>query len=160
MNCTRQTDRLTLIPVQPAMLTELHSLFTDASVRRYLLDDALVEPDWVTGVITASQNQFADNNYGLWAVYLTGQTPIIGVCGYIVLAELQLIYALLPAYWGQGYATEASRVVVDYGFQKAGMAEIIAAADEPNLNSFGVMQRLGMTYWKTEDGIAYYRLQR
>ena len=39
------------------------------------------------------------------------------------------------------------------------MTEIVVAADAPNTASFGVMQRLGMSYWKTEEGIPYYRLR-
>lgn len=156
---TLQTTRLTLIPVEPSMLTELHDLFTNASVWRYLMDDRIVGSDWVEDVITTSQRQFEEAGYGLWAIRRTGDSVIIGICGYVVLDQLQLLYALLPDYWGQGIATEAARAVVDYGFGEAGMTEIVAAADAPNTASFGVMLRLGMSYWKTEEGIPYYRLR-
>lgn len=154
-----QTIRLTLTPVEPSMLAELHDLFTDVSVRRYLLDDKIVEPDWAADVITTSQRQFEETNYGLWAIRQTGDSVIIGTCGYVVFDQLQLLYALLPDYQRQGIATEAARAVVDYGFQEAGMTEIVAVADAPNTASFGVMKRLGMSYWKTGDAMLYYRLR-
>lgn len=154
-----QTDRLTLTPIESSMLAELHTLFTSPSVRRYLLDDEIVEPDWVEDVITTSQQQFEEGGYGLWAIQQTGKSTIIGVCGYFIFSQLQLLYALLPAYWGKGYATEAARAVISYGFEQVGMTEIVAAADKPNATSFDVMERLGMTYWKTEETIVYYRLR-
>lgn len=154
-----QTDRLTLTPVEPSMLAELHHLFTNASVRRYLMDDKIVEPDWVEDVIATSRRQFGETNYGLWAVRQMGRPAIVGICGYAVFGQLQLLYALLPTYCGRGFAAEAARAVVDYGFEEAGMTEIVAAADAPNIASFGVMKRLGMAYWKTEDDSLYYRLR-
>lgn len=152
------TPRLALRPVEPAMRSELHRLFTDPDVRRYLMDDTVVGIDWVDETIAASQRQFAEAGHGLWAVYQAGQPGFIGACGYVVMAQLELIYALLPGHWGQGLATEAARAVVDHGFQNVGLTEIVAATDAPNTASFGVMERLGMRPWKTKDGLAYYRL--
>ena len=40
---TLQTDRLTLTPFAEADQPQLHALFTDPDVRRYLLDDMIVE---------------------------------------------------------------------------------------------------------------------
>lgn len=153
-----RTSRLTLTPVEAAQRAELHALFTDPAVRRYLMDDQVVGIDWIDDVIATSQRQFAEAGYGLWAVRENDRTPIIGVCGYVVFSQLQLLYAFRPDCWGRGYATEAGRAVVDYGFAEAGMTGIVAAADESNTASFGVMQRLGLTYWKEETGLVYYRL--
>ncbi|CCH52676.1 putative N-acetyltransferase p20 [Fibrisoma limi BUZ 3] len=153
-----QTERLILKPMEPTMREELHPIFTDSSVRRYLMDNKIVGIDWVDDVTAASQRQFEEGSCGLWAIYQKQERTIIGFCGYIMFDQLQLGYGLLPNYWGQGYATEASRAVVNYGFRQAGMTEIIAAADVPNTASFGVMKRLGMTFWKTEGALAYYRL--
>ena len=155
-----RTERLRLTPVDPAERAELHTLFTEPAVRKYLMDDVVVDVDWIDDVIATSQHQFAEASYGLWTVRLYDQQPIIGVCGFVVISQLQLLYAFLPAYWGRGYATEASRAVVDYGFREAGMTEIVAAADEPNTSSFGVMERLGMYHAKTEGGIAHFQLSK
>ena len=49
-----QTDRLTLTPFAPAMLWELRRIFTDADVRRYLMDDKVVPLEWVADAIATS----------------------------------------------------------------------------------------------------------
>jgi ribosomal-protein-alanine N-acetyltransferase len=154
------TNRLALRPVDPTLRDGLHALFADPAVRRYLLDDQLIDLDWIDEVIATSQRQFAENRYGLWAVYLRNSPVLIGACGYAVFDQLQLLYALRPAYWKQGFATEAARAVVGYGFQEAGLTEIVAAADLPNTASFGVMERLGMKPWKTGNDLAHYRLPK
>lgn len=156
---TMQTARLTLTPVEPSMLAELHNLFTNPAVRRYLLDDDIVDVNWVADGIATSQQQFLQTNYGLWTVQRAGYRPILGVCGYFMFNQMQLLYALRPEYWRQGFATEAARAVVDYGFYRAGLTEIVAAADLLNVASFDVMTRLDMTYWKAEKGLIYFRLR-
>lgn len=160
---TLQTNRLTLTPFAQADLPELHALFTNPDVRRYLLDDLIVEWDWTVDVVEKSATMFRDLGYGLWAVRETGQRPIIGFCGYWRFEHLphplQLIYGLLPAWWGGGLATEAARTVMDYGFQTIGFTGIIAATDPPNQASVRVMERLGMVHLKTADATVYYRRQ-
>lgn len=158
-----QTDRLTLTPFAEAELPELHALFTDPDVRRYLLDDLVVEEEWTADVVDKSATMFCDLGYGLWAVRESGQRPIIGFCGYWRFEQLtpplQLIYGLLPAWWGRGLATEAARAMIDYGFQTVGFTEIIAATDPPNHASVRVMERLGMAHLETDDATVYYRRQ-
>jgi RimJ/RimL family protein N-acetyltransferase len=161
---TLQTDRLTLTPFTEADQAELHALFTDPDVRRYLMDDMIVEETWTTDVVEKSIAMFQDLGYSLWAVRETGQRPVIGFCGYWRFEHLkhplQLMYGLLPAWWGRGFATEAARAGLNYGFDTVGFTEIIAATDPPNLASVRVMERLGMTHLETDDATVYYRTSR
>jgi RimJ/RimL family protein N-acetyltransferase len=161
---TLQTDRLTLTPFAKADRTELHALFTDPDVRRYLMDDMIVEETWTADVVDTSTTMFRDLGYGLWAVRETGQRSIIGFCGYWRFEHLkhplQLMYGLLPDWWGKGLATEAARAGLNYGFDTVGFTEIIAATDPPNLASVRVMERLGMTHLETDDATVYYRTSR
>lgn len=158
---TLQTDRLTLTPVAEADLSELHALFTDADVRRYLLDETVVEWEWTVDVVDTSTVMFYDLGYGLWAVRERDRRPIIGFGGYWRFEHLphplQLIYGLLPAWWGRGLATEAARVMLHYGFDSVGFTEIIAATDAPNRASVRVMERLGMMHFETAGTTVYYR---
>ena len=46
--------------------------------------------------------------------------------------------------WGQGIATEAARAMVDYGFSEFRLNLLWAEADERNIASWSVMEKLGM----------------
>ncbi|MBQ9264218.1 MAG: GNAT family N-acetyltransferase [Clostridia bacterium] len=54
-------------------------------------------------------------------------------------------WILLPAYRGQGYATEAGRAMMDFGFTQYHAQRVIAHCDARNAPSYHVMERLGMT---------------
>ena len=109
---TIETERLRLLPFRADETDVLHQLFTDPGVRRYLLDDEVVSRDWVAAEIARSRANFRRRGCGLWTLRLhEAPGKVIGFCGYRHFFEppqLQLLYGLLPRYWGQGLATEAA----------------------------------------------------
>lgn len=162
-----RTERLELRPFAPGDRDDLHALFTDAAVRRFLLDGQLVGRDWVATEIRASEARFREGGAGIWAVRERGPesrpaatdgaavgtariagrgSPVVGFVGYRPFfepPELQLLYGFLPDCWGRGYATEAAGAAIRYGFDALGLEEIRAATDPPNEGSIRVLERLG-----------------
>lgn len=53
-------------------------------------------------------------------------------------------WALGIGHRGQGYATEAARALMGYGFEALGLHRIYAKTSSANAASWGVMERLGM----------------
>lgn len=51
-----------------------------------------------------------------------------------------------PGRWGQGFATEASRAIIDFGFERLAAKKIVAAHALWNGASKRVMQKLGLKY--------------
>ena len=152
------TARLELRPFHADDRDELHALFTDPVVRRYLLDDRIVPRSWVVEEIKTSAARFADVGCGLWCVRERGAHPIIGFVGYRPFGrprELHLLYGLRPAAQGRGYATEAAAEALRYAFEELGFDDVGAAADVPNAASIRVLERLGLREAKrTEEGVA------
>ncbi len=58
--------------------------------------------------------------------------------------EGEIGYFLIKDYWGHGYATEAARLVIDYGFAQLGLHRITATCLAANTASERVMQKCGM----------------
>ncbi len=139
------TDRLELRPVCDAEVAELHGVFSDPDVRRYLCDGQDFGAPWVRETVGKSLALFARRGLGLWAVRAPGAPEIVGVVGYAEFRDppvLELLYALLPSQWGRGLATEAVRVLIDHGYS-TGLEEIEASIDAPNRASARVLGRLG-----------------
>jgi RimJ/RimL family protein N-acetyltransferase len=141
------TARLRLRPFGDEDVAELHLLFTDADVRRHLLDDRVVSRQWVEDEVAASRARFAEDGCGLWTLTELGREEIVGFVGFRPFfdpPELQLLYGLLPSHWSRGYATEAAAAAIDYAIGVLGLDEVRAATDAPNTASMAVLARLGM----------------
>jgi RimJ/RimL family protein N-acetyltransferase len=71
---------------------------------------------------------------------------VIGLLGLICRdpGQGEIGWALGVEYRGQGYATEAARALMDYGFNSLGLHRIHADTNSDNLASWRIMERLGM----------------
>ncbi|ETW97128.1 MAG: hypothetical protein ETSY1_23915 [Candidatus Entotheonella factor] len=142
-----ETQRLILQPVEAGEAAELHAIFAQEGVYRYLTDGVSMPLTWVEGIIRDSEAAFEARGLGLWSVREHRAQPIIGLTGFREFYDppvLELLYALLPAYWHRGLATEMAEAAVAYAFNHRYLSEIRASTDEPNHASARVMARLGM----------------
>ena len=60
-------------------------------------------------------------------------------------------WRFLPEAWGNGYATEMANAVLNYGFEKLRLPEILSFAVTDNEKSFAVMKRIGMQRFEEGD---------
>jgi [ribosomal protein S5]-alanine N-acetyltransferase len=60
--------------------------------------------------------------------------------------QAELGYWLGPQHWGQGYATEAAREMLRYGFEELCLHRIFASHFKQNSASGHILQKLGMRY--------------
>lgn len=96
--------------------------------------------------------------WGLWAAALLQTGELIGFIG---LDEVPSQMAIAPAieigwrlafkYWGKGYATEGAMAVLQFGFEKLHLPEIVACTAVGNKRSRAVMERIGMHYDPKDD---------
>jgi RimJ/RimL family protein N-acetyltransferase len=108
--------------------------------------DAMV--DWASGLIE-------ERGWGLWAVEVVGGAPFIGFVGLneprFMPDTVEVGWRLAREHWGHGYATEAAREAVRFGFEELGLDEIVAFTVPANTRSRRVMERLGMTHDPADD---------
>lgn len=144
------TDRLILRRWTEADREPFAAMNADPEVVRYLrgkLDrtasDAFIE---------RIEAGFERYGFGLWAVEVRRTGQFLGFTG--------LAWQTFPAHftpavevgwrmarhaWGHGYATEAARAAIDYGFGAVGLLEIVSITTRTNERSMALMRRLGMT---------------
>jgi RimJ/RimL family protein N-acetyltransferase len=61
-------------------------------------------------------------------------------------AEVEVLYFFARPFWGRGFATEAARALVDYGFRELGLERIVALIHPENQASMRVAERIGLAF--------------
>jgi RimJ/RimL family protein N-acetyltransferase len=92
-----------------------------------------------------------ERGFGLWAVERRDLGRFIGYVGlWPALFEahftpaVEVGWRLAPQHWGHGFATEAGREALRYGFEVLGLDEIVSFTAVANRRSRRVMERLGL----------------
>ncbi len=159
-----ETERLLLRPVRQKDLEALHAFWIEPEVRRYLWDDKIISKAAVADIIASSEHAFEQFGYGFFTLAVKNEPELLmGFCGNRLFedqVQVELLYGILPDYWGKGLGSEAARAVLRYDFEQCGLDNIIAATDTPNQRSVRVLQRLGMSFlerreWHGLDTVFY-----
>ena len=93
---------------------------------------------------------FAQHGWGLWAVELRATRQFMGFVGlwprpYVTGDPMvEIGWRLARAHWGRGYATEAARAVLRFGFERLALDEIVSFTVPQNERSRRVMERIGL----------------
>jgi RimJ/RimL family protein N-acetyltransferase len=156
------TLRLCLRPWAADDLDELHRLWTEPGVRRYLWDDAVISRERAAEALESHFETVASHGIGYWIVELAGDPRVAGFCGFRLFepGEVELLYGFLPEFWGLGLATEASQVALEYLWAKTALPRVWAKTDPPNRKSVEVMRRLGMREHSSTTASIEYVLER
>lgn len=144
-----ETARLILREHDASDYDDLRALDSDVEVQRYRGDRIITEEqtrDWLQRMKLFQQEQPRQHFWMVMARKADG--GFIGVCSLDItnkeLHEAERGYQLKRQYWGQGYATEAGRALLEFGFKQSSLHRIWARANTANIGSWSVMQKLGM----------------
>jgi RimJ/RimL family protein N-acetyltransferase len=89
-------------------------------------------------------------NAGRWAVLQKFTGHYVGSFSILVMdadsSQMHIGYALLPQYWGLGYATELLKTGIQYFFNKHKADELFAITQIPNTQSQNVLLKAGFTH--------------
>jgi RimJ/RimL family protein N-acetyltransferase len=136
-------DAFTAINADPVVMEFFPETYTPERTRRFV---ARIRDCW------------AERGYGLWAVERQDSGSFIGYVGLWPATfpahftpAVEVGWRLAANQWGHGYATEAARAALRYGFDTAGLDEIVSFTSAVNVRSWRVMERLGMRRAAGED---------
>lgn len=145
-----ESERLYFREFTPEDAPLIYKLNSDPEVVKYVHELP------VTHLTTALANietnilpQYAKYGYGRWAVYLKDSQDFIGWCGLKYRperSETDLGYRFIRQYWGKGYATEAAKAVIRFGFSQLNLTRIAAMAHIENGASLQVLENCGMQF--------------
>lgn len=145
------TERLVLREWREQDLEPFAALNADPEVMRFM--PKLLSRDECAARIQSIREHFRDHGFGLWAVEVRGVTPFIGFVGLSIprfeapfMPCVEIGWRLAREAWGHGFATEAARAAVEFGFNELGLQEILSYTVPENVRSRRVMERLGMQH--------------
>lgn len=145
-----ETERLILRPWRAADQVPFAAINADPEVMRFFPE--VLTPAGTAALIGRLEAHFAEHGFGFGAVERRSDGALVGMVGLKrVLPEapcapaVEVGWRLGRDYWGAGYATEAARAWIDWGFARRDLAEVVAFVVPENRASQAVMTRLGMT---------------
>ncbi|MEU3840529.1 GNAT family N-acetyltransferase [Streptomyces sp. NPDC028635] len=149
------TDRLLLRHWRASDLAPWAALNADPEVRAYF--PGVLTPERSDASVARFQADLDRRGWGWWALEVRATGAFIGFAGLDPVEEdmpftgVEAGWRLARPAWGHGYATEAARAVLDFGFTRLGLQEILAVTAAGNVRSQAVMRRLGMTHDPADD---------
>ncbi len=165
-NIILNSNRLILREFELSDAEEIYKLNSDKEVIRYTGDIAFESVEAASEFLS-NYNDYELNGYGRWAVIEKESKAFRGWCGLKYHSEgfTDIGFRFHRMYWGNGYASESAKSVLDYGFNSLCLTEIIGRASQENIASIKVLEKIGMKFWKKDvcEGIpnsVYYKLDK
>lgn len=92
---------------------------------------------------------YVSRGHSLYIVERRTDGAAIGMCGLIkrdTLADVDIGYAMLPAYRGQGYCGEAAAAVLAHARDTLGLRRLVAICSPANTASNALLQKIGLRF--------------
>jgi len=144
------TERLILRQIGEDDLDAHMTLLNTPAVMQYL---GGVQPrEVIAAKHAASREGFATRGYGFMIMEERATGEMVGHCGLRRVAhrlapnpeEFEIGWLVREDRWRRGYAHEAMRAVIDWGFTAFAAPRIVALTTEWNVGSWRLMEKLGM----------------
>ncbi|MFT4925595.1 MAG: RimJ/RimL family protein N-acetyltransferase [Phenylobacterium sp.] len=153
MSIELDTKRLKLRQWRASDIDAYAQICADLEVMKYLTGKAFSRMEsWRHMAFLTGHWQLL--GFGHWAVEEKATGCLIGRVGFLQpdgWPGFEIGWTLGRNYWGKGYATEAARKVMDYGFNTLNKTHIISIIHPDNHNSKQVAARLGESYERREN---------
>lgn len=158
MKTSLETPRLLLRPLQETDAAGMFALDSNPEVHRFLGNRPVKTMDQSRKWIANIRQQYKDNGIGRWAVLERSTGEFVGWAGLKLERNVNgretfydLGYRLRQEFWGKGYATEAAKAFVDFGFNEMKLPVINAFVSAAHTASRIVLEKCGLKH--TEDFI-------
>jgi len=156
MNKIIETDRLILRTWTDSDLQPMFAINQDPKVMEYF--PGLQDLETTKNFIAKVNNHFEKHGYSLYACVRKDSNEFIGFIGLLIAdfeahftPATEIGWRLSSKHWGQGFATEGAKAVLDYAFRELKIPEIVSFTAEGNAKSIKVMQKIGLRHNANDD---------
>jgi len=144
-----ETDRLILRTWNDSDLQPMCALNQDPKVMEYF--PGLQGLEATKNLIVRINNHFEKHGYTLYATERKDSGEFIGFIGLFIpyfeahfTPATEIGWRLSSKHWGQGFATEGAKAILDFAFRELKIPEIVSFTAQGNAKSIRVMQKIGL----------------
>lgn len=148
-----ETERLILRKFTLEDLPRLIEMRSDPEVNIYLGGTQMQNPEAIAKRIRFYIDCHNKYGFGMSAMFWKPTGEMIGWSGLQPLegtSEIEVGYGMVKEFWGKGIGYETAKAWLDFGFNVKNLERIVAVAYPENRGSWRIMEKLGMSYEKTE----------
>ncbi len=154
-----ETERLYLRKIERQDIDDLFEMDSDPEVHKFIENNPVKSKEQIIDVVEMLNRQYTENGIARWAVVEKQTKECIGWAGLKYFRETlnnhcnfyELGYRFKRKHWGKGYATEASKTIIKYGFENFDISSIYAITHPENKNSIKVLKKLGFEFKEVFD---------
>lgn len=153
MQVILETERIILREMIPEDIDFLYKIDTDREIMKYYNTPIKKYHEVVERLnnIISAYKQY--KGLGIWMAVNKEDSQPLGILALKHIEHnpnnvIEIGYKFDKIYWNKGYAIEAAKAVLEYGFEKMNLDRIVAVANPNNANSIKVMTKLGMEFEK------------
>ncbi len=142
-----RTERLLLRPLEQTDAEACVAMRYHPEVVKWLPAEPGTPMDNVRFTIDRFGEFWRERGYAPWGIFLGNRLIGHGGLNFLTaFSATEVIWALHPNFWGEGYATEMGRAALGFGFETLRLPLIFAITRPDNIASQAVMKRLGLSY--------------
>jgi [ribosomal protein S5]-alanine N-acetyltransferase len=145
-----ETERLSLRWLSAEDAAFILELVNDPAWLRFIGDRGVRTLEDARGyILNGPVAMYRRVGFGLYMVELKQSATPIGICGLIERAGLEDIdigFAFLPAFCGQGYAYESASAMMTYAQDTVGLHRVVAITAPDNQRSITLLTKLGLSF--------------
>lgn len=167
MDLIIETERLILREMLHQDAAALFDMDKNPTVHKYLWQKPFTTLEEIHVYIDLVRNQYLSNRIGRFSTVIKETNEVIGWTGIKFVNDhvengktnfYDFGYRLNEKSWNKGYATEASKAWLDYGFSQMGIKEMNAFTHAENASSNHVLQKVGFNFvenYLDEKGVSW-----
>lgn len=145
---TLETERLILRKITVSDVEDMFSYSSNAELTRYLLWDPHPDLLYTEHYVRYLQERYAVGDFYDFAVVPKALGRMIGTVGFTSFdlpnRSAEIGYVIAPEHQGHGYASEAVKRLLAFGFEVCALERISAICMKGNLASLRVMEKCGL----------------
>lgn len=143
-----ETERLLLRPITNSDVDNLLWMFSDPDTMKFM--EKLLNREDTLKWIAWNFKHHEENGFGYLAIELNDSQTFIGRVGLVASTiederKVEMGWFVHSEYWNKGYATEATKALLNYAFDNYGLDTVYATLNPKNTASVRITEKIGMT---------------